>query len=428
MTKLCNHEACMNAPSIHHATTGDTSAATITREDELICLGHREGAAAPGGQVGQACTRSVPLATPIVPTSLFAFPTMEALMVGLAEEHRQPVYTRGMNPTVAAVEHALAGLEQGEACKCVASGMAAVSMVLFGLLEAGDHLLFVNQIYGPTLELATRLERFGIHHDVAFDLEPETIASAIQPSTRLLWIESPGTMMFRCADLRAIAKLAQAHGITTVIDNSWATPLFQKPLTHGIDLVVHSATKYLAGHSDVVVGAVVASQALLDRLFFDSYLLLGGALSPFDAFLVGRGLKTLPVRMRRHHTSAIAVARFLAQHDQVRAVHHPTFDPASAATLTGFSGLFSFVVDGGYARAAEVIDRLRHFRIGVSWGGVESLAITPRPATHETASSLPPGLIRLSIGLEDPDVLIEDLDRALRRESHPGMAAMKEPS
>ena len=378
----------------------------IDPEDELICLGHEEA----------VDDRDGALAPPIVPASLFAFPSSAALHDALAAEHAHTVYTRGRNPTVRALEGALARLERGEEASCVASGMAAVSMVLLGLLRGGDHVLFVNQVYGPTLELAGRLRRFGIAHDhLASAADADAVADAIESSTRLIWLESPGTMLFRQLDLAAIAERARARGITTVIDNSWATPLLQKPLTVGIDLVVHSATKYLAGHSDVVAGAVIGSRALLERLFYDAYLLLGGALSPFDAFLVARGLRTLPTRLRRHHDTARAVGRFLTSHRRVGRVGLPGLDRPLVAPLVGTSGLLSFTVEDGDAAACAVVDRLQRFRIGVSWGGVESLAITPRPAATSgpRPDGLPAGLVRLSIGLEDPDLLIADLDRAL---------------
>jgi len=213
----------------------------IDPDDELICLGHGEDLAAHGGS----------MSPPIVQTSLFAHDSLDDLMAGLDSEHRHHVYTRGQNPTVEAVERKMARLERGESAKCVASGMGAVSAVLFGLLEAGSHVLFVNQTYGPTLQLAERLRAFGVEHNVVLDLESETIAAAIRPTTRIVWMESPGTMTFRLLDVGAIAELAHRHGALAVIDNTWATPLFQKPLVAGVDLVVHTATKYLGGHSDL---------------------------------------------------------------------------------------------------------------------------------------------------------------------------------
>ena len=381
----------------------------IDPEDELVCLGHDEDLAAQGGA----------LAPPIVQTSLFAQASLADLMTGFGAEHRHHVYTRGQNPTVEAVEHKLARLEGGAACKCFGSGMAAVSAVLMGLLASGDHVLFVNNTYGPTIQLAAHLRRFGVAFDVVLDLEPEAVAAALRPETKLLWVESPGTMTFRVADLRALAALARERGITSVIDNSWATPLYQKPLALGIDLAVHSATKYVGGHSDVVAGAVVGGEELMERIFYGAFLLNGGILGPFDAWLLNRGLRTLPVRMRQHHRDALEVARFLDQHAGVRQVFHPGLRPDALVReqLRGFSGLFSFELDTeSFEDVERFVDRLELFRIGVSWGGVESLVITPnngRNAASLRGRRIPPGTVRLSIGLEGAGALIADLERAL---------------
>ncbi|MEX0891811.1 MAG: aminotransferase class I/II-fold pyridoxal phosphate-dependent enzyme [Gemmatimonadota bacterium] len=360
-----------------------------------------------------------PAATPIVQTSLFAHPDLSSLTDALAAEHASHVYTRGQNPTVETLERKLALLEGGEACKAFASGMAAVSAVLMGLLEAGDHVLFVNHTYGPTLQLAEHLGRFGITHSTVLDVSPEAVAAALRPETKLVWLESPGTMLFRLVDVAAVAELARKRGVLTCMDNSWATPLLQKPLALGVDMVVHSATKYLGGHSDVVAGALVTSAARLQRIFYRAYLLNGGALAPFNAFLVLRGLRTLPVRLRQHEADALEVARYLETHDAVAAVHHPALrEPELAARqLAGTTGLFSFeLADASYARVRRFIDALEHFRIGVSWGGVESLVITPSRednAAALTARGIPPGLVRLSVGLESAELLIADLDQAL---------------
>jgi cystathionine beta-lyase/cystathionine gamma-synthase len=360
----------------------------IDPEDELLCLGHGEDVAEAGGA----------LAPPIAQTAVFAQPSLAELMAGLASEHDHLLYTRGNNPTVAAVEAKLARLERGAACRCLASGMAAVSAVLTSLLEAGDHVLLVNQVYGPTRQLLR-------------------IAAALRDETRLIWLESPGTMLFRSLDIAAVTALARERGIATVLDNSWATPLFQKPLTLGVDLVVHSATKYIGGHSDVVAGAVVGSAAHLETLFHEALLLDGGVLSPIDAWLLNRGLRTLPVRMRRHHETGLAVAGFLASHPRVRRVFHPAFDAAGPGALTGYSGLLSFeLATSSFDELERFVDALERFRIGVSWGGVESLVLTPNRGDNRealAAQSIPPGLVRLSVGLEAPEFLIADLERAL---------------
>lgn len=384
--------------------------------DRLICLGH----------LGLEDDNGGAMAPPIVQTSLFAKSTFQDLTDGLAAEHMHPVYTRGQNPTVEALEHKLARLERGEACKAFASGMAAIAAVFFGLLKQGDHVVFVNQIYGPALQLMRRFEGLGVTHSCVLSGHLDEVAAALRPETRLIYCESPGTMLFRLLDVPALAQLAQQRGILTVLDNSWATPLFQKPLTQGIDLVVHSATKYLGGHSDVVAGALIGSQELIQRLFYDAYLLLGGTLGPQDAWLVHRGLRTLPVRMKQHCEAGLTVARFLDQHPNVRQVFHPALQEEDRALaerqLTGTSGVFSFQLtkdaseDVAAEEVAAFLDRLQLFRLGVSWGGVESLAISPdRPDNRQQlmAEGLVPGLVRLSVGLEGADALIDDLEQAL---------------
>jgi cystathionine beta-lyase/cystathionine gamma-synthase len=379
---------------------------TISKRDIALCLeDHPIGA--PGPQ---------PMAEPIVQTSLFAFPNYDAILEAFRAENRNYVYSRGQNPTVEVLEKKLAALEQGEACKCFASGIAAVSAVIMGLLHAGDHILFVNQTYGPTIQLARQLRRFGIEHDLLLDLEPDDVRAALKPNTKLVWMESPGTMLMRTLDLAAIADIAREHGALTCIDNSWASPLFQKPITHGVDIVVHSATKYIGGHSDVIAGAVIATSERMQEIFYRAYMLHGGILAPFDAWLLLRGLRTMPVRMQQHETDGLKVARFLASRPEVREVHHPGIGKPSAS-LTGYSGLLSFELEsGGFEAVRRFIDGLRRFRIGVSWGGVESIVISPNRGnnTHYLeAQRIPEGLVRLSVGLEGADALIEDVTSSL---------------
>lgn len=375
----------------------------------------------------ESAASSRPTSAPIVQTSLFSFPTLEELIEALGSESGRHVYTRGQNPTVEVLETKLAALERGESCKAFASGMAAISAVLFGVLEAGDHVVFLNRIYGPTLQLARQLQRFGVEHDVVVgeagdnpSAEPriESLEAAIRPETRLIWVESPGTMLFHVVDLAAVVEVARRHGVLTAIDNTWATPLLQKPLPLGFDLSMHTATKYLGGHSDVVAGAVVGSRDLMEQIFRRAFLLLGGILAPWDAWLILRGLRTLPARLREHEASALAVASMLSEHPAVASVHHPglvedlTVRGVTDQQMTGYSGVFSFELkDVTWESTCRVVNALRHFRIGVSWGGVESLVIAPKPKNRPGA--LPPGLIRLSVGLEGADVLADDLRGAL---------------
>ena len=373
----------------------------IASDDIRICL-EDHPAREPGAE---------PMATPIVQTSLFAYPSYTAFLAAAATENRNNIYTRGQNPTVEVLETKLAALERGEACKAFGSGMAAVSAVIMGLLSAGDHILFVNHTYGATLQLANHLQRFGIEHTLLLDLGPDDVQRALRPNTKIVWLENPGTMMFRTLDLGAIVDVARGHGAVTCIDNSWASPLFQKPITHGVDVVIHSATKYVGGHSDVVAGALITSAERMEEIY-RAFLLNGGILHPFDAWLLLRGMRTMPVRMQQHEAAALRVAEYLLDRPEVSVVHHPAFGEKSRS-LTGYSGLFSFeLAKGGFDQVRRFIDGLKRFRIGVSWGGVESLVISPNRGNNLgflDAQRIPHGLIRLSIGLEGPDVLIDDL-------------------
>ena len=378
-------------------------------EDELICLRAGEDHAAHEGMVLPA----------IAQASLFRKPRMEELHEALSREHRTNVYSRGTNPTVAVLEATLARLERGEACKCFASGMGAIGALLFGLLKGGDHVLFVNDIYGPTLELARRLEDFGVAHDHCLSGRVEDVAAMLRDDTRLIFMESPGSTLFGMAEIAAIARLACERGILTAIDNTVATPLLQKPLTLGIDLVVHSCTKYIGGHSDALGGALIGSEALVERVFYNAYMLMGAVMPPFEAFLFLRGLMTLPTRLQRHHADALAVAGFLHEHPAIRQVFHPQIGAKAHSPdrdWRGHSGLFSFVLeDDRFACAVETANRLSLFGKAVSWGGAESLVITGHKQDPGRAAEprIPASLLRLSIGLEGRQALIDDLEQAL---------------
>ena len=369
----------------------------------------------------RAGERTGPVMPPIVQASLFRFATLGELLAAQGCEHEVSVYSRGTNPTVRELETALAALERGEAAKCCASGMGAIAATLFALLEAGDHVLFVGDIYGPTLGLAERLSAFGVAHSRCLTGEIYRIEAALTPATRLIYCESPGTMRFELLPLAEIAALAKARGILTAIDNTVATPLLQKPLTLGIDLALHSLTKYVGGHSDTLGGAVVGSAELVQRIFHRGYMLLGAAMAPHDAWLHLRGLMTLPTRLARQQADALAVAQYLAAHSKVRRVFHPALAHGEQANLfarempLGHSGLFAAEFDlPDHAATLALADRLTLFAKAISWGGVESLVTTPHrldpaPGSHR----YPRTMLRFSIGLEGAEALIADLDQAL---------------
>lgn len=381
----------------------------IDPQDRLICLRAGEAADDHHGAV----------LPPISQASLYRKRTMKDLLDGLSREHAANVYSRGTNPTVKVLEDTLAKLERAEACKCFGSGMGAVSAVLFGLLKSGDHVLFVNDIYGPTLELAARLKDFGVSWSQSFAQDIDVISREMRDNTRLVYMESPGSMLFRLLPIVEICAMAKARNALTVIDNTVATPLLQKPLALGADLSLHSCSKYIGGHSDVIGGAVMGSRELIERLFYKSYMLLGSVLAPFDAFLLLRGLMTLPDRMARLHDDALTVAAYLENHPRIGAIYHPTFCKEDNALfeqqLRGHSGLFSVALkDASYSETLAVADRLKLFGRAVSWGGAESLVLCGHKADPAgRATRIPATLLRFSIGLEGADNLIADLEQAL---------------
>lgn len=362
------------------------------------------------------------VSAPIIQTSLFVQKNYQAYCDDMQHEAERFIYSRGLNPTVQMVEEKIAKLEHGEACRCFASGMGAISAVLMANLNSHDHIILVNNVYGPAMALIRHMaEKFAVEFDVVLDGTPENIAQKIKANTRVIYTESPGTMTMNVVDLTAIAQLAKAHNITTVIDNTWATPLFQKPLTLGFDIVIHSCTKYLGGHSDLIAGAVVTSHSRMAAIRDFAHQLLGAVLSPFVAWLLLRGIRTLPVRMSRHQDNALRVIDFLKNHPQVENVRHPSVASAEQRAIIrqqmmGFSGLFSFDIKGGhFEHVKQFIDTCRVFKVGCSWGGYESLIISPNRGYNQPgllADNIATGLIRLSIGQENPELLIADLAAA----------------
>lgn len=378
--------------------------------DDWICS--RLGEDAPW-QLGAA-------SPPIHETSLFTFPTAAALTAALTAEDEHYVYSRGTNPTVDVAQRKLAALERGERAKCFASGMGAISATISSLVAAGDHVLALGAIYGPTTQFLRYLEKFGVTHTHV--AEADQLDSVVTPATRLLYFESPSYMPYRLVDIPRLTAWARGRGLVTVMDNTWATPLYQKPLSMGVDLVVHSLSKYVGGHSDLIGGAVVGADRHLRPIGQVEYQLYGAAMPAHDAAKVIRGLRTLRVRMAAHQATALRVAEYLAQHPRVRVVNHPGLpghpdEALASAQLRGFSGLFSIELDtDDTAKVARFVDGLRIFRPAVSWGGTESLAnapaLTTKPSVHATMG-IPAGLVRLSIGLESPETLVDDLAQAL---------------
>jgi len=359
---------------------------------------------------------------PIFENSLFTFATAGELGEAIKDEDERYVYWRGTNPTVDLAQRKLAALERAERAKCFGSGMGAISATISSLVSAGDHVLVLGAVYGPTTQFLRYLEKFGVAHTHAADLD--ACDSAIRKSTRLLYFESPSYMRYEIFDIAAVTRWAAGHGLVTVMDNTWSTPIFQKPLTLGVDLVVHSLSKYAGGHSDLVGGVVAGPSRLVRPLARTEYQLYGAAMSPHDAAKVIRGLRTLPVRMAAHQERGLAVAAFLEDHPAVRRVNHPGLPshPGHALArrqMSGFSSLFSIeLATGARDEVAAFLDALRHFRVGVSWGGFESLVNAPALTTEESVRAtmgIPVGLVRLAVGLEPAEALIKDLGGALER-------------
>ncbi|MFD0693168.1 trans-sulfuration enzyme family protein [Paenibacillus sp. GCM10027628] len=356
---------------------------------------------------------------PIYQNSLFAFEHYDDFDKAMSEVLAHHVYSRGNNPTVEFLEHKLAELEGGEAAKCFASGMAAITASILSFVKHGDHIICVHQAYGPTREfLGSYLERFGIETTFIDGSRIENWEAALRPDTKLFYLESPTTMQFELQDLQAVARLARSNGAATVIDGTWATPCFQKPLELGVDLVVHSITKYISGHSDCLGGVVIGAGTLVDRLSQNEYMLFGGIMTPQTAALVIRGLRTLPLRMQRHESSGLKVALHLQTQPYVARVNHPGLGThpqheLARTQMSGFGSLFSFESQEPLAKLREWASRLRYFRIGVSWGGFESL-VTVNPIEPGGPNESSRQIVRLYIGMENPDDLIQDIDASWR--------------
>lgn len=354
---------------------------------------------------------------PVYQTSLFSFDTYEQFNQARVDEQENFVYSRGNNPTVRYLEDKLAQLEQGERAKCFASGMAAISAAIMSIVRQGDHVICTHQAYGPTRDfLGNYLQKFGVETTFVDGSLRSNWEDAVRPNTKLLYLESPTSMMFELQDIRGCTQLAQSIGAETILDNSWASPCFQNPITMGVGLVVHSITKYISGHSDCVGGVVIGSRKLMDPLMSREYMLFGGIMTPQTAALVIRGLRTLPLRMLRHQVSGLKVAEHISKQPYVSKMNypglasHPQYELARSQ-MSGFGGLFSFESHEPLSLMRTWADRLQYFRIGASWGGFESLVNVNALNHHDPSAGT---LVRLYIGAEDPDELIRDLDAAWR--------------
>ncbi|MBO5615443.1 MAG: PLP-dependent transferase [Prevotella sp.] len=335
-------------------------------------------------------------------------------------------YTRSLNPTRKALEEKLAALDGARYGLAFSSGLAAASTVIISLLKAGDNVIGFDDLYGGTRRL---LSNVFINFDITVSYVdatiPENIEKAIKPETRLIWIETPTNPLLKIADIRAIAQIAKRHGLILVVDNTFLSPYFQKPLSLGADVVVYSTTKYIGGHSDALGGSVVTNDEDIYQKISYNQNAVGAVLSPFDSYLTLRGAKTLAIRMEQHQKNAIALAEYLQKSAKVKRVlypglkTHPHHEVAAAQT-TGFGGVLSFELDGTLADAESFLSRLKLFSTAESLGGVESLAEIPSIMTHASVpkevrekNGITDTLIRLSVGIEDTADLIADIKGAL---------------
>ncbi|MFY9783965.1 MAG: PLP-dependent aspartate aminotransferase family protein [Acidimicrobiales bacterium] len=372
---------------------------------------------------GDAHARRGALVPPIVQATTFAASSNEEFLDLATRSFADEFYIRYGNPNHTQVAEIIATLEGADRALVTASGMGALSTLALALLEAGDHVVVQRSVYpGTTTLTGELLARFGVSVDLVDQGTPEELASLLRPSTRLVFVETPSNPHLGVTDLRRFAELAHGAGALLVADNTVATPLNQRPLTLGADLVWHSATKYLSGHSDVSAGAVAGPEELVERVW-RTHLTLGSVLGPFDAWLLLRGLRTLDVRMTRHNENGNAVAHFLEGHPDIVAVYYPGLashpqHELAATQMTGFGGLVSFVARGGSQRADQLLDALRLTTRAASLGSVHSLATRPaamwiarRP--DSVSDVVDDALIRLSVGIEAKEDLIADIAQAL---------------
>lgn len=344
--------------------------------------------------------------------------------------HQGYEYSRSQNPTREAYEHCVASLEEGDQAFAFASGLAAAATTL-DLLKPGDHIVAMDDLYGGTFRLFHDVRKQSAGLDFSFiDMtDIENLKAAIKPATRMVWIESPSNPLLKIVDLAAIGKVIREHNLIGVVDNTFATPWIQQPLKHGFDLVLHSATKYLNGHSDVIGGIVVSSPQRPDLTERMRYLqnALGAIAGAFDSFLILRGLKTLGLRMERHCNSALKIAQWLEAHPKIDKVYYPGLashpqHQIAKKQMLGFGGIITATLKGTEETAKTFLENCKHFTLAESLGGVESLIEHPAIMTH---ASVPPEkrqalgitdtLVRISVGIEDVDDLINDLDQALKK-------------
>lgn len=357
---------------------------------------------------------------PIYQTSNYFFKTVEDFRKAISSEKENWIYSRGNNPTINLLCTKLAALEAAEDALVFSSGMAAISAAVLAMVKTGDHVVCIQHPYSWTDTLMNKniLPKFGVDVTMVDGSGIENIEKAIRPTTKVIYLESPNSWTFEVQDLKAVSELARKSDIVTIIDNSYSTPLYQQPIIHGIDLVVHTASKYLGGHSDVVAGVCCGSKVLIDKIFNNEFLTLGGILSPMNAWLLLRGLRTLHIRMEHISRSTLTIIDYLDNSGKLERLYYPFGHDNSRQEIVSKqmqkgTGLFSVVLRTDNINAIErFCNSLTYWRMAVSWGGYESLIIPScafvRPGLY---TSLPANMIRFSVGLESTDALISDLEK-----------------
>jgi len=359
--------------------------------------------------------------TPIFQSSTFLLSDKEYEKILEGKERGVNIYTREGNPTRRAVEEKIMALEKAEDALTFSSGMAAVAASLLSVLKKGDHLISTFDLYGgSSLFLKRDLPHLGIESTLVDSDNPEKIEAFIKPNTKLLFFESLSNPLLKILDLPNVVKIAKRHNLITVIDNTFLTPYNLRPLDYGVDLVVHSATKYLNGHSDIIAGVAAGKKDLIDRVW-EKMARLGGSMDPHQAFLLERGLKTFSLRMQRHNENGQRIAEYLETHPKINKVIYPGLNSypqkelATSLLRRGCSGMVSFEIKGGDKAGLEFMRNLKIIREATSLGGVESLVSMPFNTSERNRMGISEGLVRLSCGIEDAEDLIEDIDQALSR-------------
>lgn len=366
---------------------------------------------------------------PIYQSSLFTFENWDSIDKAFDDPFNNSIYTRGNNPSVSLVEEKIAILCGGERAKLFSSGMGAISSAILHFVKHGEHIISIKNVYGPANNFMNVYlkEKCNIETTFIDGKDIKNFENSIKDNTKLIYLESPSSAVFSLQDIKKVVALAKKNNIKTIIDNTWATPIFQRPLEMGIDLEIHSCSKYIGGHSDVVAGVVVGKEIYIRSIFDREHAFLGAKLSPFEAWLILRSLRTLKIRMLQHQENAIAVANFLDKHPKIKKVLYPgieSFEQYQLAKeqMSGFSGLMGFIIDSNNIdEIKNFFNSLKYFRIGVSWGGHESLIYAPAisylkemPKEQFDNMGISLGVMRISVGLEEVNDLIDDLKQALK--------------